>query len=287
MLRFLLGCLCLLASALANAEEPVEKDWVDLKNESLRVRLLRSHGGAIGHVSTPEGKSLVNAYDHGRLVQQSYYGDADGSRWAEQPWRYNPVQGGDYLGKPAVVQMLKAEALRATARTTPRHWASGELLEECTMEQQVELRGPIAHLHYRFTYNGTKKHQPRHQETPAVFVDAKYKTLVTYSSDAPWTGDKLARRIPGWPNESVRLSEHWAAYVDDSGYGLGIYVPASDEATCYRYRADGRSDCSYIAPLRTFALEPGLDFEYDAYLTLGTVEEIRSRFKAIHQAAAR
>jgi hypothetical protein len=39
--------------------------------------------------------------------------------------------------------------------------------------------------------------------------------------------------------------------------------------------------CSYFAPLRTMAITPGLVFEYDVYLTIGTAEEIRHRFKPI------
>jgi hypothetical protein len=30
------------------------------------------------------------------MLQQSYYGDADGSSWNGQPWCYNPVQGGSW-----------------------------------------------------------------------------------------------------------------------------------------------------------------------------------------------
>ena len=36
-----------------------------------------------------------------------------------------------------------------------------------------------------------------------------------------------------------------------------------------------------FAPLRTFAITKGLVFEYDVYLKIGTVDEIRSRFAQI------
>ena len=42
---------------------------------------------------------------------------------------------------------------------------------------------------------------------------------------------------------------------------------------------------SYFAPLTKFAILPGKVFEYDIYLTLGTVSEIRERFSALHSAA--
>lgn len=260
-------------------------DWVYLENEDLRVGLLRSHGGAIAHLSSRGSDfNTLNHYDHGRLVQQSYYGDDDGSRWVDKPWRYNPVQGGDYHGNAAVVVELESTETTAYVRTIPRHWASGELAADCTMEQWVELDGPVLRVRYRFGYTGKTVHQPRHQETPAVFVSPRLSTLVTYSGDKPWTSGPLERRKPGWPNESVALSEGWAAYVGDDGKGVGVYVPGSTEATCYRFEGGAGSDCSYIAPLHTFALKPGLSFSYSAFFTLGDADTIRERFAGLHEA---
>ena len=276
---------------LSAADEPTATatvdatEWVFLENDQLRVGLLRSHGGAIGHLSLQGSRdNLLNHYDHGRLVQQSYYGDEDRSKWAEKPWRYNPVQGGDYRGSASRVDQFKSTGTTAYARTTPRHWATGELLKECVMEQWVELHGPLVHARYRFTYSGSHAHGPRHQETPAVFVAPRLKTLVTYVGEKPWSGGALTRRAPGWPNESVRLDENWAAWLDDDGNGVGIYVPGAPEGTCYRYRGGDGSDCSYVAPLRTFAIKPGLDFSYRAFLTAGDVATIRERFRSIYEA---
>ena len=273
------------ASIAQETESPKaqrNEDWAYIQNDQLRVGLLRSHGGAIAHLSAGEsGANIINHYDHGRLVQQSYYGDEDDSRWANKPWRYNPVQGGDFRGNAAKLVKFKSAATTAYAKTVPRHWASGELLEDCTMEQWVELSGSIVQVRYRFTYNGSKTHKPRHQETPAVFVSPKLSTLVTYTGKRPWTDGELTRKQPGWPNEQVILSESWAAYVGEDGTGVGVYVPDTKEATAYRYQGGSGSDCSYIAPLRTFALSPELSFSYTAYFTLGNAETIRSRFSRL------
>lgn len=274
------------AATVVAQETPVPKpaeDWVYLENADLRVGLFRSHGGAIAHLSTPSSDfNTLNHYDHGRLIQQSYYGDADGSLWVEKPWRYNPVQGGDYLGKAAAVVEFSSTKTSAYVKTTPRHWASGKLLTECTMEQWVELDGPVLRVRYQFTYNGETNHQVHHQETPAVFVSPKLSTLVTYTGDQPWTSAPLQRRIPGWPNEAITLSESWAAYVDETGSGVGVYVPGTTEATCYRFEGGAGSDCSYIAPLRSFALTRELSFSYTAFFTLGNAETIRKRFETLH-----
>ena len=279
----------LLVSTCSIAAQPLsavgaesEKDWVYLQNDELRVGLLRSHGGTIAYLSERDSDfNVLNHYDHGRMVQQSYYGDKDNSRWADKPWRFNPVQGGDFKGKPAKVTQLEATETTAYVKTIPRHWASGELLEDCTMEQWVKLDDMVLEVRYRFTYQGTTTHQPRHQETPAVFVAPELATLVTYDGNQPWTNGKLSRRSPGWPNESIGLTECWAAYVGPDGFGVGIYVPGVNKATCYRFQGSATSDCSYVAPLRTFALVPGLAFEYSAYFTLGDSAKIRNRFAGL------
>lgn len=61
---------------------------------------------------------------------------------------------------------------------------------------------------------------------PAVFVDYALKNLVYYDGSSPWTGGPLRRDVPGWPNEERTRTEHWAAYVDDSDWGIGVYTPA-------------------------------------------------------------
>lgn len=259
------------------------KDWVYIQNADLRVGLLRSHGGAIGYLSSRTSDfNHLNHYDHGRLIQQSYYGDEDGSRWVDKPWRFNPVQGGDYKGTAASVVEFTSTETSAYVKTVPRHWASGKLVDECAMEQWVELDGPVLRVRFQFTYQGQTSHKARHQETPAVFVSPKLTTLVTYSGEQPGSGAPLTRTTPGWPNQPVALSESWAAYVGDDGKGVGVYVPGTSEATCYRFQGGSGSDCSYIAPLRTFALTPGLSFSYTAFFTLGETETIRERFTRLH-----
>lgn len=261
--------------------------WSYLDNGQIRIGIKSGSGGAIGYLS-PSGseKNLLNHHDHGRLVQQSYYGQPDGSIWDKQPWRWNPVQGGDYKGTAARVLELKQEPNRLYAKTLPRNWAGCTDLPEVTMEQWIELDGPIAHVRYRMTYAGKAEHPKTTQEIPAVFVEPELDTLVLYDGGKPWTGDALHRSKPGWPNESRKIAEHWAAYIGTDGKGVGAYVPVADTLTCYRFGKGGSEQgaCSYFAPLTEFAITPGFSFDYDLYLTIGSAEEIRGRFLEIHRA---
>ena len=67
------GIGCSTATGFAVAAET--DDWIWLGNRDLKVGLLRSSGGAIGWLSAAgASRSLVNSFDRGRLVQQSWYG---------------------------------------------------------------------------------------------------------------------------------------------------------------------------------------------------------------------
>jgi len=258
-------------------------NWKYLDNGQIRIGIKKISGGAIGWLSrSGSEQNVLNHWDHGRLIQQSYYGNKDGSLWNGKPWRWNPVQGGDWKGNPAKILKLQVQKNRIYVKTLPKHWASGADLKETEMEQWLQLEGNVAHIHYKMTYRGKIAHVKRHHEIPAVFVNPEYDTLVLYDGEQPWSGGPLSRSKPGWPNEKRTITEHWAAYVNRKDWGVGVLVPKSDSLTCYRFgKPDQKGACSYFAPLARFAITPGTVFEYDVYLTLGTSAEIRRVFKNI------
>ena len=281
--RFSLLILLSWGVATAGAEEPPASDWEYIDNGVIKLGVIRSSGAGIAYLSrSGTSSNVLDHYDRGRLVQQSYYGDDDGSLWVKRPWRYNPVQGGDYKGTGSTITEFRKTKTTLYARTIPRNWAGGEQLDEVVMEQWITLKDDVARIKFRMTYEGTNTHAPRHQEIPAMFVEPQFDTLVLYDGNEPWTDGPLTRRQPGFPNEGAKLAENWAAWVDANDEGVGIYVPIATEATCYRYRGGGNSNCSYIAPITTFALTPGKVFVYECYLALGRVTDLRRKFKALN-----
>lgn len=287
MPRRLTACLLFFYTTAFAAEPGPRPEWVYLDNGSIRLGVKVSSGAAIAYLSpSGSGKNLLNHFDRGRLVQQSYYGAPDGTTWNGKPWRWNPVQGGDWKGAAAKVLELESDETTLRSKSLGRHWSGCVDLPDVTFEQAITLDADVAHVRYRMTYTGDVKHPPAHQEIPAVFVEPEYDTLVLYEGDAAWSGGALSRSKPGWPNERRVPTERWAAYVNAEGFGLGAYVPAAEEFTCYRFAAGQPSErgaCSYFAPLTTFAVTPGKTFEYDVYLTCGTAEEIRARFRRLHE----
>jgi hypothetical protein len=256
-----------------------------LQNDQIRIGIRLSSVAAVAWFSQVGGPNLIDGFDRGRLLQQSYYGDADGSVWDKTPWRWNAVQGGGFRGESARVLELKQTTEEITARTLPKHWATGQDLPEVLMEERIRLSGPVATLHFRMTYHGEHVHAARDQEIPALFVERRLSTLVCYDGQEPWTNGPLHQFRPGFPNEYFNCSEHWAAWIDeDTGRGLGICVPQASRFTCYRVGEIAETgSCSYVAPLTKFAIEPGVEFQYRVFLTIGSVDEIRERFHQLQK----
>jgi hypothetical protein len=94
-------------------------NMVFLKNTHLRVGFNLDAGAGLSFLGAYQQNpnfSYVNAYDAGRMMQQSYYGNEDGSFWAQTPWRYNPVQAGSWqtsLGNWTYLSKVGAAAWRA------------------------------------------------------------------------------------------------------------------------------------------------------------------------------
>ena len=276
-----------MALALVVSAEEVPKGEKFLSNGEVKIGVDLSSGGSIFWLSeVPADRNLLNHFDRGRFIQQSYYGKPDGSKWVEQPWRWNPVQGGDFKGKPARVLEAREEGSGLYVKSVPVNWAGGQDVEDCRMEEWIKLEGKVATIRFRFTYSGNEEHPPAHQELPAVFIDHAFPDLVCYAGEKPWTGEALSTRQPGWPNESCTATEEWAAYTGPDGRGVGVYFPGSRELTCYRYAGeDGPkcAGCSYFAPVRTMQIKPGFVHDYTIHLSIGTAKELRERFAEIRK----
>jgi hypothetical protein len=284
------ACLPLMMSLLAGALSAgsSEPDGRFISNDRLRIGIDAGSGGAVFWLSSlPDGPNLLNHYDRGRLIQQSYYGKPDGSKWGDKDWRWNPVQGGHYQGKPAKVLDQRIDGNSIYVKSVPMHWAVQELLEDCLMEQWIRLDGDLVVIRYRFTYQGKEAHPAHHQEMPAVFVDAKMENLVSYQGEKSWTGEPLTSEKPGWPNAYRDCPEEWAGYFGSDGRGVAVHFPGTKRITCYRFAGPAGpagAGCSYFAPIRTIAIGPGFKLDYMIHLTIGTAAEARQRFSATRSA---
>ena len=285
-----LGLACFLLAAIQPAQaarEPLKPEY--LENDKVRIGVDLGAGGGIFYFSqkSPE-RNLLNHFDKGRFIQQSYYGVADGSDWNKKPWRWTPVQGGGWKDEPAKGLEYSNAGGKLYVKSRPKHWATGEDIDDAVMEEWIELRGNVAAIHFKFSYTGTVSHPATHQELPAFFADYDLPNLTLYTGSKPWTGAELTRKVPGPTNEGARADESWAAYLDDAGWGIGAYFPDKTHLTSYRVRGDGKagpagSACTYFAPIETMAITPGFVYEYDLFITIGDVAKMRETFQTIHE----
>jgi endo-1,4-beta-xylanase len=274
-----------LRETLAAAQD----SFLYIQNDSIRLAVRKDYGAGIAFLAKrPENRNLLNHADHGRLIQQSFYGDNDGSTWNGKPWTWNPVQGGCWNGtRSGIVEELKSDGKSLYARTRPINWGGCDEID-AVMEQWIRLAGNVAHVHFRFRNGSRGNTGARHQEMPAVFMDYALPNLVYYKGQRPWTGDALTRRVPAMGNTYDTLSENWAAYLDDKDWGAGAFTPGTDLMTYYRFTGDGRTGpsggaTSYFSPIRTLRVAAGFLLEYDVYLYVGAAAAMREEFRYIHE----
>jgi hypothetical protein len=71
----------------STAPDTDQQSWKYLDNGQVRVGVRVDMGAGIAWLSASGAKvNLLDHYDHGRLVQQSWYGKKDGSLWVDKPW---------------------------------------------------------------------------------------------------------------------------------------------------------------------------------------------------------
>lgn len=279
-----------------NSSIPSDNIFID--DGRIKIGFNMSRGAGIYYISESNSQNnLINNFDTGRLIQQSFYGNEDGSAWpgagpngSAKPWAWNPVQGGSYDGQVSRINRWGTARNCFRSSVTPRNWAGKNMIEEVTMEQTVcILPGAVARCHFVMKYTGSTHHAPREHEMPAVFVDWSLHQLISYAGNAPWTNQPLSTITPPPQHGPINndyhndLTEHWAAWVNDSGLGIGIYFPHTTRITCYKYEVPGNhgASCCYLAPLVASGLAPGATVEYDVYVAIGNVNAIRETFSSL------
>ncbi len=250
---------------------------VFIQNDHVKLGVNETQGGAICYLSRVNGENVINTWDTGRLLQQSYYGNSDGSSWNGRPWKWNPVQGGSWDNKPSkVISIEKSKCGREIiTRCHPRNWGGCELCEDVIMTTHIKLKdcGKI-HVTCIMTYNGHINHGKSVQEVPACFLHPKYSVLV-YKNVKTNELIMVRPNPPGSKNLQKRriCDPTWAGYIDPVTKE-GIFIQSSDATSLTAYRVDipsnpPESNCSYLAPLLdNHAVKSGSTITYEYTVSL-------------------
>lgn len=266
-----------------------------LDDGTIKIGIDLSLGGAITYLAADSGadtNNLINSYDKGREIQQSYYsgpnpylpaGAVANSGWPNWPW--NPIQVGDSFGNTAAVLASYDTGTELYVETQPLQWALKDVPGQCTFEDWITLNGNVVTVQNRLTNARTDTSQQfaaMDQELPAVYTVGTLSQLLTYTGTQPFTsGPTTTITNSGPPWVYFRATENWAAYLNSSGWGLGVYSPGTDSfiggfAGTPGSGGTSSTNTGYIAPTRREILDSNIVYNYTYNLILGTSASIRS-----------
>jgi len=263
-------------------------------NGVIRVGVDLTIGGAITHVSEAgRGDNLINSHDWGRQIQMSFYsgphnyrreGKRKSPNWGGFPW--NPIQSGDCFRNGSKTLEHRAEGSTLYVKSVPMLWPMENDPGECVFETWIELEDNTFRYRGRLTNQRTDRtvYGPFHQEVPAVYTNGPWHRLMTYVGDRPFQGGGLTEvrktAKEGWPWSKWLGTEGWAALVDDSDRGIGVWHPGACEfhgGFSGRRGKGGPKDgpTGYMSPMHTDILDPDIVYEYDCVFIVGTLDQIR------------
>jgi len=283
----------------------IGQNKIEIDNDTLLVKVDLTRGGAICYISKSSvNRSIINIADEGRYVQQSYYAGksinrkADGQSPSWSPWSWNPIQVGDAFRNRAKILDYKKTGNTIYVKCTPMLWDMKNQPAEAEMEQWTTLSGNVLKVKNKLTCHRTDtiygEGKLNDQELPAVYPISALKNLYTYFGNQPFTNAQLTNPVSillssgfwGRYNNDI-VTENWMAYVDDAKWGIGVYSPL-----CTNFLAgmhigpNGEANSgatSYIAPIKKHALNCNSIFEYDYYLIIGDLTEIRATIYKLKQ----
>ena len=267
-----------------------------LDNGVVKIGADLGKGGAITYLS-PSGttNNVINNYDLGRQIQQSYYSgpqpyDPAGNLhpgWPNWPW--NPIQTGDVYYNPSAVLAHTNDGQTLYIKCRPKQWALNNVDGECTFESWITLNGKVVTVKNRllnFRTDTAQQFAGRDQELPAVYTNGDLFRLVSYNGNAPFTGGATTV-FPTTPPPWLywRATESWAALLNTSNWGLGVYHPGAVYFVGGFAGAPGSGGTyddptGYISPLHKEVIDSNIEHTYTYQLILGTLIEIRNHVYA-------
>ena len=292
-------------TSLDTTNQPIYSEEVlYLENERYKAGVNLRWGGALScfedKQSPVEGLSnLLNHHDTGRLVQQSYYGTAmppyEQGNYNGTPWPYNPVQGGDLYGNASKLVEVRQEGNQIHVKSLPLEWGKDNVSSFSYMENTYTLEENGLRVDNRFVDYSGYLHPLAQQELPAFYVVSYLDRFVYYNGEAPWTGDALTvvENLPFWGDAdtvsqtafplSQQNTESWCAWTDESGYGVGLYVPNVQQFKAGRYRYNQSKQeladaTNYVAPVRSIRLSSFVPLEYSYLIAAGQIEDLQKLF---------
>ena len=272
-------------------------------NGKLTVKFDLTRGGAISWIShSGSQRSFVNIADEGRYIQQSYYAGKSLDRKTEgqspnwSPWAWNPIQVGDAFRNRAKIIDYKQSKDSLYVKCIPMQWDMNNRPAEAEMEQWTFLKGNILTIRNRLTCHRTDEIYGDglmlNQELPAVYPISALKNLFTYEGNVPFTNQpykklEVKNLSSGFWGRYKEVSENWMAFVDDAEIGMLVYNPKCTMFLAGMAGEPGKeassASTSYIAPIKDEILSKNAVYEYEYYILIGSLAEMRKQVYEIRK----
>jgi hypothetical protein len=257
-----------------------------LDNGVLKIGIDTNRGGTITYLAKlSDGRDIINSFDLGRMVQQSYYSGPvpfGTPHPSYSNWGWNAVAAGDVYGYRSAVLEQTNDGTTIYVKRIPKQWALSNVDSESTMEEWITLEGNVAKVRCRLNNNRSTPafYGGYSQELPALYANPPFKRIVAYTGSSPFTNGALTQIIhAGPPWTSFLATESWSALVDTADWGVGLYHPN------VQYTLGGTAGTGsvpegyttgYLSPVFTEHIDHNIVYDYEYYLIVGSLAEIRS-----------
>lgn len=253
-----------------------------------------------GTFREPEnGLSLINGFDKGRLIQQSYYGAQkmpyQAGNFFGNVWRFNPVQSGDKKDNSSFIADYSISSDEIYIKVRPMDWGRENCLTDTYMECRYSFYKDCIRIDNTFIDFSMLDHSDTvaaSQERPAFYPIAPLSRFVSYRENGT---EKIYGELGFWADpvkdaeQRIGVPEGMSAWVNAEGFGLGLYTPDSKVHLCGRYKAGAAYEClpeladpvSYTAAIEQFNLENLKKYSYTYYIFAGFKNEIYDAFAEI------
>lgn len=266
-----------------------------LENDRLRLGVDLDRGGAITYLAAAkDGANVINNFDLGRQVQLSFFsGPVPFTANGQQPaahWRHigwNPIQTGDDFRNASRVLAHENDGRQIHVTCEPLQWPLNKVPGDCTFDSWLELDGAVVKARARLTNLRPDRtpYPARLQELPAVYANAAFPRVVSYTGSRPFSGDAMPpvpkpRGTHPWSFWTG--TEGWAALLNDEDCGLGLVTPGRVHFTGGFAGQPGPNDThatstGYLAGQGQEILDHDIVYEFRYELVQGSLAEIRAR----------
>ncbi|MCB1204170.1 MAG: hypothetical protein KDN18_07910 [Verrucomicrobiae bacterium] len=268
-----------------------------LENEEIKVGIDLDLGGAITWLSGRDGENRINNFDHGRQVQLSYFSgpvpfevprQKPAGHWRHLGW--NPIQAGDDFDHGSRILEHQNDGGEIYVKCVPLQWPLNQVEGECTFESWLTLEGKVVKARARLVNarSDPTQYPARLQELPAVYANAAFHRVVSYTGPLPYSGEPATSIPPPATRHPWSFwlgTEQWSALLDGNDQGIGLITPGRIWFTGGFAGRPGHNDTKandtgYLAGQGLEILDHNIVHEFSYELVVGSLEEIRVRASA-------